>query len=131
MLAVHISHAAGSLETLQCPTPCFLTGGDHLEVRVADRGMNYFQECHGPRQERHFTVLETESACQISFTSLDGPGTALLGPFERLKVENGVIRYGVMPERLLAQYDPAGQAWYVYANHQCYTAAVLQPASGL
>jgi hypothetical protein len=75
--------------------------------------------------EGKFGILALDTAVRVSFQGEEP--SQIYGPFERVYIIGGVLRYGPAPNDLLARLDDQSGSWEVLWDHNRYPTLIFSP----
>ncbi len=126
MLTLRCEPIAGIAHSIG-PAPYFRIEGGTLRIGPANAEVGTHQGGLWQIGGRYFTTLALETPTTIRFEGGDScEGTH--GPFDRVRLVDGVIRHGAHSGQLLARLDEESGSWHVYNNAGDCHKVIIEPA---
>ena len=125
MLALHFENPIALGRHSLGPASYFRLAGNSLRVGPHDQEAARHERGSWQTDRGPFIILFTLDPTVIHFEREDGSASVPYGPFDGLRLVDGILRPGPRFDTALARLDEATEAWHVHPEQQWYAAAVL------
>src|SRR5688572_13575932 len=112
MLTLIFEPLSGATHTVG-PTPSFRLAGTSLRLGPQDVEVATYRNGQWHVAGRSFTVILVEKRATVHFEPPAQGSSTAFGPFERVRLVDGAIRYGEKSGVLLARLDEGSRRWEV------------------
>jgi hypothetical protein len=105
------------------PAPWFRVAGNFVRQGPHGQIIGTFRKHHWEIQSRHFTRYFCDEPYTVTFEDASGGRGDRLGPFSKLRVEDGVLH---SDERIKAKFHDETQVWHCYESDTYWAVMVIE-----